>query len=138
MVCSNCIIEGVCQARVVRLVSDAEIEDPNFVIKVRRLAATLSVPHDGWLEFLSRLYCDYDGIIVDKSGNETFLDLEVFEEPNIRFWFRDFCKAPVENVRVKKKTRERIRTFATLLRAYFPKELGGWLSECSNADPLRI
>ena len=91
--CPECFLAAYCRRLASRLVSDAELANPDFVRDVRAYAAGLKGGADRWAGSLIDAYCDYPGTIVDADGREAVLDLSVFDKPGIRYWFRDFCKA---------------------------------------------
>ena len=63
---------------------------------------------------------DLRGCIVDQAGRTVFLDMEVFEAPHIRDWFRDFCCTPCPShitPYVRGEAKECVRILATILFA---------------------
>lgn len=115
--CALCIIEDRCERT--RLVTDRELADPAFIRALRDFCFSLNVSSYHWLDFLTDLYRDYRGCIVDEAGRTVLLDMEVFEVPHIRDWFRDFCCTPCPpNVTpyVRGEAKERVRTLATILQ----------------------
>lgn len=116
--CALCIIEDRCERTV--LVSDRELADPAFIRALRDLCYSLNVSSYHWLDFLTDLYRDYHGCIVDEAGRTVLLDMEVFEVPHIRDWFRDFCCTPCPpNITpyVRGEAKERVRILATILNS---------------------
>lgn len=114
---------------------DTKLDNPEFIRDLRRYTASLGISCDQWLDFLSDTYRDYPGRIMDQTGREVFLDMEVFEEPNIRYWFRDWCNTPCGNnvvPRIRSEARERIRVLATILRAANPKAALMWGVRAAN------
>ncbi|GER05189.1 hypothetical protein JCM17846_28710 [Iodidimonas nitroreducens] len=111
-----------------KLVSDIQIENPNFLSDLRLFTSELSISPDHWLNYLVDAYRDYRGLVVF-NGEEVFLNMEVFETDGIREWFRDWACAPVpEGVRprLREESRERIRALATILSTRFPFEASMW------------
>lgn len=117
--CAHCFITDERCERT-RLVTDSELADPAFIRTLRDLCYSLNVSSYHWLDFLTDLYRDYRGCIVDEVGRTVLLDMEVFEVPHIRDWFRDFCCTPCPpNITpyVRGEAKERVRILATILRA---------------------
>jgi hypothetical protein len=113
----------------VTLVSDRDILNPAFIHDVRVFAHQLGISRDGWRDYLVNSLRDYPGRIVDASGQDVELDTEVFEQPNIRDWFRDICctlPAPNGARYIRREARERFRVMATILKAKFPNEALLW------------
>lgn len=118
--CALCIIEDRCERT--RLVTDRELADPVFIRALRDLCFSLNVSSYHWLDFLTDLYRDAHGCIVDESGCTVFLNMDVFEIPHIRDWFRDFCCTPCPphiTPYVRGEAKERVRALATILRGQF-------------------
>lgn len=69
MLCVQCMTRGHCRRLQVRLVTDAELANPEFIRDLRRHAHAFKFGRDAWLENLSSFYRDYPGSITD----ETFL-----------------------------------------------------------------
>jgi len=116
--CALCIIEDRCERT--RLVTDRELADPAFIRSLRDLCFGLNVSSYQWLDFLTDLYRDAHGCIVDESGRTVFLDMDVFEVPHIRDWIRDFCCTPCLpriTPYVRGEAKERVRTLSTILCA---------------------
>ena len=89
---------------------------------VRHTAFGLRIDSADWVDFVSDLYRDFSGCIVDQNDKEILLDLEVFEVPSNREWFRDWANSPLPEgkvPRLRAESRERIRVLATILRAHF-------------------
>ena len=118
--CALCIIEDTC-ART-RLVTDRELADPAFIRRLRNVCFRLNVSSYQWIDFLTDLYRDYRGCIVDEAGRTVYLNMDVFEIPHIRDWFRDFCCTqcpPQITPYVRGEARERVRIVATVLRSLY-------------------
>jgi hypothetical protein len=117
MGCSLCLIENTCTQ--VRLVTDRELADPAFIRSLRDFCFGLNVSSYCWLDFLTDQYRDLRGCIVDQLGRTVFLDMDVFEVPHIRDWFRDFCCTrcpPHITPYVRGEAKERVRILATILK----------------------
>lgn len=112
----------------IRLVTDAELENPVFLTDVKTFAANLRVAHRRFLDWLADGFRDAQAELVDSAGNKVDVDLEELERDNIEFWFRDWCRRPAPNaqIRLRAESRERVRLVATLLRLIFPKESILW------------
>ena len=127
--CIQCYSGGYCKNLKSRIVSDRELANPAFVSHVRQTANELELEASEWLDAIYDMYCEYPGCIVDAKGREVFLDLEPFEVPFIREWFRDWACKPAKHgirLRVRGESRERIRVLATILRARFPERAMMW------------
>lgn len=127
--CVQCLPLGYCRRLKARMVSDAELGDPEFIRDLRHHAYGLGFTRDAWVNKLADLYRDYPGTIVDAAGMEALLDMEVFECPGIRDWLRDFactpCPADV-TPRVRREAWERVRVMATIMRAVWPERAALW------------
>lgn len=132
--CFYCLSQGFCKKQHCRLVTNGEISNPRWVYDVRMAASRHKQAPCDWAEYLTDLYRDYLGWIVDPTGCETFLNLDPLFEPNARFFFRDFCRAPNPNANcfVRPQSWERVRVLATILRARFPAEAELWGVRAAN------
>jgi len=122
-----------------RFASNAEIANPEVIRDVRNFCAGLPVTPEAWIDYLNDLYRDYLGIIVDGDGNQIILNMEQFERPHIREWFRDFCSLVPDDVRprVRQEARGRVKVLITILRATLPKEAALWgLRAANDNDPV--
>lgn len=139
--CLYCLSNGYCRKLITPLVTDAELADPEFIRDLRNFASRLPLSYCDWLDGLSDLYKDYPGWIMGPDDKEVMLDMEQFEQPNIQYWFRDFCCTPCPpNVtpRVRKEARERVRVLATILRARFHGDALMWgLRAANDNEPKR-
>jgi len=127
--CPSCILLGYCRNRSAWLVTDKELDNPEFVRDVREAARAEAVSPDHWIDHITRLYRDYRGWITVIGGGRVFLDMDEFERPSIREWFRDFCVTPCPpeiTPRVRDEARERVRILATILRALNPERAQFW------------
>jgi len=122
------------QYRQARFASDAETENPEAIRDVRNFCAGLPVYSEEWIDYLNDLYRDYHGVIVDADDNQIVLNMEQFERPHIREWFRDFCSPVPDDVtpRVRQEARGRVKILITILRATFPKEATRWGLRAAN------
>ena len=133
----NCQLRntGYCGAKIIRLVTDDELSQPQFVRGLRATARALGYSASEWVDRLSDIYRDFDGVIIDEYGNEVMLDLEVFEFEHARTWYRDQINTPMaEGVspRLRAESKERLRILGTVLRMVFPGEALGWLAANDN------
>lgn len=127
--CTPCLGLGYCRQLRTRLVDDAQLSSPAFIRDVRAYAHALKIGRDSWLSWLEDAYRDYPGLIVNAAGEPVFLDLSVFETASIRYWFRDFActSCPSDAIpHVNGEAWERVRVFATLLRAVDPSGTAMW------------
>lgn len=133
--CAECYLQDYCRRLKSRVVTEDELT-PLFVRDLRRHAQALAIPCGQWTDFLSDQYGRYLGQIVDGDDREVMLDMDVFERPNIRYWFRDFCKAVPDSVtpRVKRSAMQRIATMATILRAIHPVPASLWGKDIANDE----
>ena len=135
LLCPACRLDGYCSRLVTQIVTDDELNNPEFVRDVRALAYTLYVEPIDWLDYLDALYQDYRGWISDGSSEEVFLDMEEFDRSYIEDWFERFCCTPCPaNVtpRVQERSQERVRIVATILRARFPERAMLWGVRAAN------
>jgi hypothetical protein len=126
---------GYCGAIIIRLVTDDELSQPQFVRGLRATALAMGYSASEWVDRLSDIYRDFDGVIIDEYGNELMLDLEVFEFEHGRTWFRDQINAPMaEGVspRLRAESKERLRILGTVLKMVFPREALSWLAANDN------
>lgn len=133
--CPTCLGVGYCRELNTPLVTDAELADPEFIRDLRNFASGLPLNCYDWLDGLSDLYRDYPGWIMGPDGQEVLLDMEQFEQPNICYWFREFCCTacpPNVTPRVRKEARERVRVLATILRARFRGDALMWGLRAAN------
>ena len=124
----------------VRLVTDDELSQPQFVRGLRATARALGYSASEWVDRLSDIYRDFSGLVIDEYGNEVMLDLEAFEFEHARTWFRDQINAPMaEGVspRLRAESKERLRILGTILRMVFPREALGWLAANDNEPTAR-
>lgn len=136
--CPECYLQGYCRRLRSRIITDAELSNPAFIRDLRAYAAELRVSCDRWLDYLLDAYRDYPGLIVDGLGREGVLNTEVFDEPSIRYWFRDFAGTPCQPdivPRVRREAWERVRALATILRAVDPVAASRWGIRAANDGP---
>lgn len=132
--CKHCPSVFDCPKAKVQLVSDRKLEDPEYLRDLRAFTANLNISPDHWLDYLTDTYRDYCGRIVS-GGRDIYLDMEVFEVPYLREWFRDFTCTPVRDgvcPRPRADTRERVRVLATLLSTRFPFAASLWSVRAAN------
>ena len=137
--CSLCLRLGYCRKLTSFLVSDAELSNPNFVADLRRYTASLDIDPGEWHDALTDKYRDYPGRIIGPDGQEVMLDMEQFELPHIREWFRDYvCNPcpPGKTPRLRRENKERVRILATIMRAVAPMEALTWGAANDN-EPQR-
>jgi len=129
LLCARCYTQGYCRRLYARVVCETQLHDPNYLLDLKAFCRWLNVNDEEWLEFLTGLYRDYPGWISDGAGREVFLDMQEFERPYIREWFRDFCCKPCPpgvQPRVRSEAVERVRILATILTACFPEKAAFW------------
>ena len=139
LLCLECRILGYCHKKTVKIVSDRELADVEFLKRVRATAKALDYSPSEWVEKLSNFYRDFDGAIVDDAGEEVYLDMEVLEAEHIREWFRDWVNKPIPagvRPRLRQESKERIRVLATILRARFPFDSIQWLVANDNEKQI--
>jgi len=138
--CSKCIAVGYCIRVTAKLVSDRELDNPAFIRDLRSYTSNLPVTYRQWRDYIVNEYRDYGGWIAGHYGGETFLDMDVFETPNIDYWFRSFCCTPCADdttPRLRNEVRERVRVLATILRARNPQVamLWGRMDAANDNEP---
>lgn len=134
--CPECQMSGVCKTMQTRIVTDKEMDDPEFIRDVRANALAENIPAAKWLDHLYDLYCGYIGTIIDAQREEVMLDLDrhfddddAVSRRRIINWFSEVCCsgcATTVKPRVRREARERFRILATLLRATHPKQSMMW------------
>lgn len=141
ILCYRCVGNGFCKNTKSLIVSDAELDNPEFIRDVRKTAYSLQTTNTQWLHLITNLYRDYLGIIVDGAWQEQFLDMEVFEIAYIEDWFKVWCntKCPAHvKPSIHPRARERVRALATILRASFPKAAQNWgYGEANDNFPIK-
>lgn len=140
--CPSCYTHGYCRRLTARRAADAELENGDFICDLRRHAGAMEIPAERWREFLVNAYRDYPGSVVDEKGKEVWLDLSCFDDPNIRYWFRDTATIPCRpgvSPRLREESRERFRVMATILRAIDPYGAELWgLRPANDETSLRL
>ena len=128
MLCCHCLHLGYCRKRKSLIVTDRELENPEFLRDVRTTAASLDILPSEWLEQLYDWLRDYPGRIVNGAWQEMYIRTEELEAPFFREWMRNFLRPVPANVkpRLRMSARERVRVVASILRATFPKEAMKW------------
>lgn len=139
--CIQCLGLNYCRQLTCRIVSDAELANPEFIRDVRTHARGLDLTRDGWMLWLADAYRDYPGLIVDAADAAVTLDLAVFDTASIRYWFRDFVERETPahiRPRLRTEARERVRVLATLLRATHPRAAALWGVRAANDNADNI
>lgn len=126
--CLECQLFGYCRNRQTKLVATAQVADSEYIRDLKSFARSLGVSDADWQEYISDLYRDMPGWIVGLNGSEVFLNMEEFERPSIREWFRDFLRpCPLTaQPRVRREATERVRILATILSAHYPVQAALW------------
>ena len=102
-----------------------------FILDVKSHARSHGVSYHQWLNYLTNLYRDYRGIIVNQDMREIFLDMaKHFEQTpdSIAYWFRDFLLKPtrVPPTYLRKESLHRFLIVATILKARDPEAAAHW------------
>ncbi len=127
MLCLECVKNGYCVRITSHVVTVNEVLDPYFVYDVRDFCWRLGISRDAWLERLAGWLRDFDGHFVDQAGQSVEIDLEAFDTPSIRYYFRDnACTRPNPNGYVHPMAVDRFRVMATILKARFPVVASTW------------
>lgn len=127
--CRECTRAGRCLNVKGLIVSDRELDNPFFIQDLRAFAYSRNISKYHWLDYLTDLYRDLEGCIIDDQHLVVWLNMELLEVPNPHEWFRHFCNRPVQPgtlPQLHPKTRERVRILATILRAAFPEIARFW------------
>ena len=136
--CGYCYSADFCRNLTVRLVTDAELDNTDFHRDLRNHAYRLHLSPDRWATFLIDTYRDYPGTVRDGDGAAVDLNLKEFDDPNLRYWFRDTICTPLPaevTPRVRCEARERFRILATLLKAIDPVAASLWGVRGANDSP---
>lgn len=123
------------QSKYTQLVSDAELKNGVFVCDGRAACVAQNKNPEEWIEHVNNLYRDYHGRIFDAEGHEVILNMDVFETPFIREWFRDFACTPCRpgiRPRIRAEAKPRVRVLFTLMRAHFPESAKLWGARPAN------
>lgn len=125
--CNDCFLAAQCQKLNVQIVSLADVADPAFVYDVRDFCWRLGISRDAWLDRLADWLRDFNGQFVDEMGQPVEIDLDAFDGPNVRYYFRDNgCTRPNPNGYVHPIATERFRIVSTILKARFPAVASTW------------
>ena len=127
--CSECQSFGYCRKIRTRIVSADELKNHEYVRDVRATAYRQGVTFRRWRPYVVDKVWEYPGWFAGWDGKPTELDLDVFERPNIEYWFRDFCcKACPPNTKshVRVEAVPRVIVLATILKALYPNEARLW------------
>ena len=137
--CKACEPFGRCARLEVPLVTNKELDDPEFIRDVRGYIADLPVSSWAMLDYLLDGYRDYQGWVYHPLTNaHLFLDIDELIECDHREWFRDLA-APIPahvKPRLHQSTRDRFRVVATILRLMDRKGTAHWgLRAANDNDP---
>ena len=112
----------------VRLVTDEELMNPQFLRDIKTFASKCRIPRRSFVDWLVDGVRDADTVLVDGEGNPVEIDYDEIERDHIDLWFRDWAQRPEAHInpRVREESRERVRLVATMLRVIFPKESSVW------------
>ncbi len=109
-----------------KITTCVQVRDPKFLRQFKAYCSDLFEKQNlgpaGRLDWLTDVYRDLEEPITDGTGAEVFLDMDVFESPNIHFWFRDFCKpiSEAQRPRVRSEALARVVALSSILRANDP------------------
>ena len=92
--CASCYLGSCRQERKSLFVSNEELANSEFIRDGRAACLRENIMPEAWIEHVNDLYRDFPGRIFDTEGHEIILNMEVFEVPFIREWFRDFACTP--------------------------------------------
>lgn len=111
------------------VITEAEIS-VQFILDVKAHARSHRISYHRWLNYMTDLYRDYRGIIVDRKMREIPLDtVKHFEQTpdSIAYWFRDFLMpGPIPSTYLRKESLHRFLILATILKARSPIEAANW------------
>lgn len=133
----------------VSIVTDEELANPFFINDVLNYAQELRIRPCHWRDYLTDSYANFEGRIIDASGEEVFLDMDVFEieedilfandnddgnkdvtaaHDAIRDWFDYWLCKPMPRFsgNLSKLDKERLRVVGAILRATHPNEATLW------------
>lgn len=118
--CYACLVSGYCRKLNYKPLTNGELALPELVRDGRAAANAYGFTQDAWVEEIHNIYRDLKGRFIDDDGNEVFLNMDVFDSPNIRSWFRDnICKPMNPDLRpvVREATCDRWWVFLSIIRA---------------------
>ncbi len=119
-------------------VSDAELDDPNFIRDVREYLSYMGISSHKWGDVLLDAYCKLPNrILHEVTGKPVYLDTRDLEDSTQREWFRDLME-PIPNDHAPyncAKPPERFRFVATILRALDPNGAAMWHKPANDNVP---
>lgn len=121
--------------KIVVLISEQQLLDSRYILGLRIAAYSLRITASFWPVFITNFWRDFQGILIDKSGNEVYPNLDALEDEYIREWFRDWiCKPMAEGVRprLRGESKERIILVGTTMKAMFEESAIEWLAANDN------
>lgn len=135
--CHRCYAQGYCQRLAVRLTSDEELSNSEFVCDVKMFIPTLRMGPVALREYLSDQYRDMHGMVYDLTAEnvETPLDLNALEDENGLEWLKTLCFSPPirgTSCRVRCEKREAFKAISTILRYAFPHQAKDWGRPAAN------
>ncbi|CDO60032.1 hypothetical protein BN1012_Phect1818 [Candidatus Phaeomarinobacter ectocarpi] len=117
------------------LVTNKELDNPEFIRDVREYMADLPVSSWAMLDYLLDGYRDFQGWVYHPlTGAHLFLDIDEVIECDHREWFRDLCRPipPETKPFLRPATRDRFRVAATILRLMDRKGTAHWGLRAAN------
>jgi len=144
MLCKCCPAAlGYCKNIVTPLVTDQELQNPEFVRDVRNFAANLNISSHRFADTLIDMFRDYRGW-VSRDGKawevrtRLLYDLDTDEQINPQdikrhetkreVWFRSFASPVPQHIRpyIRVEARDRARVVSTILRTRFSDRARQW------------
>lgn len=115
-----------------QLINLAQVETMETLNNIRAYCHAVALEHrlsnQDWLDWLTNEYRDLREPLIDPGGREVLLDMECFETPTIRFWFRDFLKTQPRSkvLRLRQESRPRLFALMNILAARDPLAAAYW------------
>ena len=135
--CDQLLVVGYCPICDVPMVTNKEMDDPEFIRDVRQYLAKHEVSSWSLRNHLQDSYMDAMREVYHPLTRKRFdLDMSDFDGAGYREWFRDLKRPipPEHKPYIQARTRDRFRVMATVLRAIDPIGTAHWGLRPANDD----